>query len=144
VSFQNDCDTALYTALSASTAVTSLLSGGTASPQVWRAVAPQGTTTPYVVFAAQSPSIPRRVLSGVAYESALYTVKAVVQSNSASLAGTIASRIDTALDGPTLTFAGHAHMRCSRVQDIDYPEIAPDGSVYQHRGAIYRIDADPT
>ena len=33
--------------------------------------------------------------------------------------------------------------------DADLPEIrtlvpAPDGSVYQHRGVIYRIDADPT
>lgn len=143
MSFMNECDAALYTKLRASTALTALTSGGTADPQVWRALAPQGTTSPYVVFAPQSPSTPRRVMAGVAYESALYTVKAVVESPSASLAGTMAGHIDTALDGPSLTFTSYTHMRCTRIQDIDYTELAADGTRYQHRGAIYRVEADP-
>lgn len=140
ISFENAADTAIYTTLSADSTLTTLL-GGTA---IYRALAPQNTDPPYVVFQTQSPSVPERVLSGVAYENALYTVKAVVESHSAASAGTIAARVDTLLDGPVLSFGtAYTQMRVTRVQSVDYTELAPGGQLLQHRGGIYRVQADP-
>lgn len=139
--FATDCDRALYTKLSAGTALTSLLSGGTADPSIYRGVAPQGVAPPFVVFAVQAPSTPVRSLRGISFENALVTVKAIVDGHNPALAGTIAKRIDELLDGPALTFTDHTHVRCSREQDVDYDEPGPGGTGYAHRGAVYRIQA---
>lgn len=141
--FMNAVDTAIYSKLTAASGLTSLLSGGTASPSVYKDLAPEGTDPPYVVFQAQSPSVPRHTMGGVALENALYTVKGVTLGPSAAAAGTIAAQIDTALADQALTISGHTHLLCRRAQDIDYPELAAGGQRYVHRGAIYRIIADP-
>lgn len=138
--FQNACSKAIYDKLAADNTLTALLSGGTAVPSVYEDIAPQGTDCPYVVFQVQSPSVPVRT-SVVAYENALVTVKAVTQSQSAASAGTISARIDTLLDGPPLTYTGFSHVRCSRLQDVKYPEVGPGGELYRHQGATYRIQA---
>ena len=144
-SFEVAADTTLYTVLSSDTTLTALLSGGTASPSIFRALAPEGTDPPYVVFQSQSPSVPVRVMSGVAFENALYTVRAVVESKSAASAGTIAARVDTLLDGPVLSFgANYTHVGVYRVQSVDYTEQVPGGQLLQHRGATYRLMADPS
>ena len=142
--FWNAADAAIYAKLTAATALTSLTAGGTASPSIHRILAPEGSDLPYVVFNAQSPSVPVRTLSRVAYENALFQVKGVTLSHSAALAGTIAAEIDAALDGPPLTITGYGHTRCSREQDIDYAEVAAGGQVYQHRGALYRVWSEPS
>lgn len=140
-SFQNTADKAIYTGLTANAALTALLAGGTANPSVYHALAPEQATLPYVVFNAQSPSVPARTMGGgLAYENALYQVKGIVDSPSAGLAGTIAGAIETALGG-SLTFTGMTHMLCSREQDIDYQELAAGGKLFQHRGALYRVQA---
>jgi hypothetical protein len=139
--FANDADKALYTALSGATALTSLLAGGTASPSVFHGVAPQGSTAPYVVFNSQSGSVPVKTFTANAYENALYQVKGITSSRSARAAGTIQQQIDTAIDGPALSFGGHTHMGCERVQEVDYVENGPGGQQYYHRGAIYRLRA---
>lgn len=134
---------ALYSKLSNTAALTSLLSGGTASPSVYEIMAPQSSDPPYVVFQAQAPSTPQRTLSGgTAYENALYTVKGVTESWSAASAGTIADKIDAALDNAALTVTGYTHMTCHRVQNVDYVEVV-EGKRFNHRGAVYRLMADP-
>lgn len=145
MSFQNACDTAIYQALTGNTTLTALLSGGTASPSVYRALAPENTDPPYVVFQAQSPSTPVWKLGGLAWENALYLCKTVTLSRSAAVAGTIADEIIGTLGGTaTPTIGGHDIVDWRRVQDIDYAELGPAGQVYQHRGAIFRIQANPS
>lgn len=142
--FENAADNAIYDALAANATLTALLSGGTASPSVFRAVAPQNTDPPYVVFHAQSPSTPVWKLGGLAWENALYACKAVTLSKSAALAGTIGTLIQQTLGGTaTPAITGYEIVDWRRVQNIDYPEVAPGGQVYQHRGAIFRIKAHP-
>ncbi len=140
----NSVQVALYAKLSAATGLTSLLTGGTADPSIYPGLAPEGTDPPYVVYQPQSPSTPIHTFGGVAIENALYTVKGVVAARGPASAGTIAAEIDTALNDQALTITGHTHLLCRRVQDIDYPETVPGGQLLQHRGAIYRIAADPT
>lgn len=143
--FQNQTDKAIYTALAANPTLTSLLSGGTASPSVFRALAPENTDAPYVVFQTQSPSTPVWKLGGLAWENALYLCKAVTHARSAALAGTIATEIIGTLGGTaTPTISGYEIVGWRRLQDVDYSELGPAGQVYQHRGAIFRIQANPT
>lgn len=139
--FSNPADAAIYTKLSGDVTLTALLAGGTASPSVYHAEIPQDAALPAVVFNAQSPSTPSRTFGAVAWENAVYQVKAVTEGRSAAAAGTIAARIDTLLDGPSLTYTGFTHMGCQRIQEIDYPETAPGGTRFVHRGALYRLRA---
>ena len=139
MSAMNQMDKAFYNALVASTSLTSLTSGGTANPSVFQHLAPQDSSPPYVVYGAQSPSVPVKKLDGnVAYENALYMCKAVTEGSSMSLAGTIAARIDTALDVQLSLSGGFQHQLLIREQDIDYVEVVA-GKRFNHRGAIYRV-----
>lgn len=138
--FMNAADTAVYTKLTGASALTSLLAG---TAHVYKDLAPEGTDPPYVVFQTQSPSVPQHTFGGVAFENALYTVRGVTAGPSAAAAGTIAVQIDAALADQALTISGHTHLVCRRVQDVDYPELAAGGQRYVHRGATYRIVADP-
>ncbi len=139
----NPVAAAIYTKLTGATALTSLLTGGTASPSVYEILAPEGNDPPYVVFNAQSPSVPRYTLTGVAFENTVYQVKGVTVDHSAAAAGTIAQQIDAALNDQTLTVTGYTHLLCRRIADIDYPELVA-GQRYQHRGGLYRVWVDPT
>ena len=140
----NPVDQALYTLLSDSTSLTSLLSGGTTTPSIFQWLAPEGTDEPYVVFQTQSPSVPVRTLGAVvAYENALYTVKGITKGPSARAGGTIADAIETALSTAALSVTGYNHVLCQREQDIDYIEVS-DGQRYHHRGSIWRVQVDPS
>lgn len=139
----NQLETGLYTKLTGASSLTSLLAAGTAS--VFHRHADENANPPYVVFSKQS-RVPARVVGGgaVAWEDALYLVKAVVESPSALLAGSIATRIDETLDQASLTVTGHTHLACHRDSDVDYEEQGPGGQIIQHRGALYRIQLQPT
>ncbi|MCR4340770.1 MAG: DUF3168 domain-containing protein [Gemmatimonadaceae bacterium] len=139
----NPIDLAVYTALTAATALTALLSGGTADPSVYQWLAPEGADPPYVVYSVQSPSTPVYTFSGVAYENTVYQVKGVTDDHSARAAGTIAAEIDDALADAGLTVSGYTLMRCRRLQNVDFLEVDA-GKRFNHRGALYRIEADPT
>src|SRR3990167_843787 len=134
----HDFDVAVYAKLTASTAITTPL-GGTA---IYRQKAPENTDPPFVIYGKQS-GVPNYTLGGVAFEDQLYMVKTVTLSNSGGVAGTVADAIDDTLQDASLTIAGHTHMYLRRDSDIDYSETGPGGQVYQHRGALYRIKADP-
>lgn len=140
--FSNPADAAIYSKLSGDSTLIALLAGGTASASVYHGQVPQDAALPAVVFSAQSPSTPARTMGAKVYqEDALYTVKAITEGRSAASAGTIAARIDVLLDGPSLTYTGFTHMGSQRVQEIDYPETAPGGPRFNHRGAVYRLRA---
>lgn len=139
----NALDIAIFNKLTGSTALTALTSGGTASPSVYQWRAPEGQDPPYIIYNKQA-STPQHTLTGVAHENAIYQVKGVTLGPSAAAAGTIASTIDTVLVDQALTIAGYTHMYLRRVSDIDYPEAGPGGQRIHHRGALYRILADPS
>lgn len=138
----NALDAAIYGALSAGTALTSLLAGGTASPSVFQHLAPENQDPPYVVFNKQA-NTPRFTFSGLAFENAVYQVKAVTLGPSAQLAGTIAEAIDDLLTDVPVSVTGHKLMYLRRMEDIDYPEPGPGGQRYHHRGALFRVMVDP-
>jgi hypothetical protein len=138
----NALDKAIYDALAGSTALTSLLAGGTASPSVYQWLAPEGQDPPYVVYNAQSV-VPVHTLTQVAYENAVYQVRGVTLGPSAAAAGTIAEMIDDALADRAITVAGHALMYLRRMSNVDFPEVGPGGQRYHHRGALYRVMVDP-
>lgn len=137
--FSNAADNAVFAKLAADSTLTGLL-GGTS---IYRGLAPENTDPPYVVFSPLSPSTPVRTLgaASVAYENAVYVAKVIAAGPSAAAAGTIAARINTVLEGGTLTYTGFTHVRCSREQDIDFEELAPGGVRLFHRGAAYRLQA---
>lgn len=134
---------AIYTKLAAASNLTGLLNAGSAS--VFAYLAPENEDPPYVVFHPQSPPRPTRVGGGaVAYETVLYTVKAITaDQDSAQTAGSIATRIDETLDRlAALTITSYTLMRCERQQSISYPEVL-SGKRFNHAGAVYRLELLP-
>jgi len=123
--------TALYSTLAAGTALTTKL-GGT---EIYNAIAPQGTTPPYVVFSysggGDDNTSPRRARSMV------YTVKAV-STEGPRQAGEIDALVDTLLHLQPLTVTGWGNYWTARESDVSYSQEA-GGVIYWHRGAQYRI-----
>ena len=141
MSAQNEVAVGLYTKLTGNSALTALLASGTAG--VYEGHAPQDASLPYVVFNTQSPSVPRYVgNSGTAWEDGVYQVQGVTEGWSRSSAGTIASKIDLALNAQTLTVTGFTNVHLHRIQDVDYPEVL-EGKRFNHRGGLYRIRVAP-
>lgn len=138
----NPIAAAIFTKLTGASALTTLLNAGTAG--VFETLAPQNEDPPYVVFNAQSPSTPQYAFgTAVKWEDAIYQVQAVTEGHTAAAAGTIADKIDDALNGATLTITGYTSMYVARVQTVDYPELAAGGKRFNHRGGLYRILARP-
>lgn len=139
--FINAFDNAIYTKLTGYGPLTALLDNGTASVYHW--MAPQEADPPFVVYNMQA-STPLKTLPTIAVENTLYQVKAVTLGPSALMAGSIAKQIDAALNGAAVSITGFTLLLSRREAGVDYPEIAPGGQRYHHRGAIYRIQAQPT
>ena len=138
----NPIAAAIYTNLTGASALTTLLNAGTAG--VFETLAPEGEDPPYVVYNAQSPSTPVYAFgTAVKWEDAIYQVQAVTEGHTAAAAGTIADKIDDALNGATLTITGYTAMYVARIQTVDYPELAAGGKRFNHRGGLYRILARP-
>lgn len=132
-------DQAIYTALVSNAPLGALLSSGTA---VYLHLAPDSATPPFVVFGKQA-NTPAHDFAGVAYENALYRVVGVTGPNhSPAYAGSVASAIDSALVDRSLSMSGYTLMYLRRDSDVDYAEVT-EGKRWHHRGALYRLMADP-
>lgn len=129
----NALDSALYSTLSAGTALTSQLAGTTS---IYHGVAPRGSTLPYVVFnqsaGGDANDTPRR------RKDLVYTVQAV-SSTSYKSAGLIDAAVDDLLHGQTLTVSGWTNFWTMREQDIEYSETTDAGQIIYHVGGMYRI-----
>jgi len=128
----NSLGSALYTKLAGGTALITALGGGTA---IYDTLAPQGTATPFLVFAHQAGgddnTSPRRA------RSLVYLVKAV--STSGPLEGAeIDAQADSLLHKGTLTVTGWGNYWIARETDVAYTEES-GGVLYWHRGGLYRI-----
>lgn len=135
-------DTGLYAALTADVGtamgtVTGSLNnlGATA---VYRGVAPQTATLPYIVFNEQS-GMSEWTFNARTHRTTLYQVKAVGQGHSASNVSAMSDRLDTLLNDKPLTLSGWTCQRIRRESDIEYTEES-EGVLYQHVGGLYRID----
>lgn len=139
----NVFDQAIYNKLVGSTALTALTTGGTAAPSIYQHMAPGTAAGTYVIYNRQA-STPMHTMPTVAIENELFQVKAVVLSDSARAAGTVAAKIEQALTNDVLTITGYTPILCRRESGIDYPELGPGGQRFFHRGAIYRVQAQPS
>jgi hypothetical protein len=135
----NQLRAALYERLRTTSNLGSLLSGTAA---IYDTLAPQETDPPYVVFQQQS-SVDARTMGGRAWESALYAVKGVTAEHSAAAAGSIAARIDQAIEGLPLTVTGATNLYLRRESKLSYSEVTR-GEVFRHEGGIYRVYTQAT
>ena len=122
---------ALFSTLAAGTALTTAL-GGTA---IYLALAPQGTSPPYVIFnysaGGDDNSSPRRA------RTQTWTVKAVSTTGMKN-AAEIDNAVDALLHEQQLTVTGWDNYWMARTSDIAYAEQA-GGALYWHVGGQYRI-----
>lgn len=125
----------LLAKLQADATLPSLLSGGSAS--IFDAPAPEGQDAPYVVFQKMT-GVPARTFGTRAWDDTVFMVKGITQGPSKATGGSIAERIDAALDLQTLTISGATNLYLGRDQDIEYVEV-DRGIQYFHCGATYRI-----
>lgn len=112
------------------------------SLSVYRSEAPPSASPPFVVFQRQS-GLPLYVLGGRWGIDATYIVKAITEGHSTIAADAIDVEIEAALGDATFTLSGGGVLYCRRVEDVDYPEQAPGGVRFNHRGGVYRIWTTP-
>ena len=132
----NALNSALYSRLQTTSAITSLLSGTTA---IYNQQAPEGATLPFVVFSTPSEldenMTANRTKNNVVFIRAYSGV-------SASQAGSIDAAIDTALHLIPLTVSGWTNFWMVREQGIELVETQPSGKIIYSSGANYRCRLD--
>lgn len=126
---------AIYSALTGRAQLTALLASSTS---VFPDVVPANEDLPAVVYALQPPSRDEYVYGGGGFEELRYVVQGIVESFDPEAAADIAEQINTALVGSKIAISGRTTLLGLRVGRISYPERDPSGTMYQHRGGIYR------
>jgi len=103
--------------------------------------APQGTAPPMVIFAVQTPSLPRYTFQGPPMEWETWTVRGI--SEDRRVAEEIDARCRALLDGQTLDIDDTTCLYCRREMNVDFDEEV-DGESYEHVGAVYRLITEPS
>lgn len=138
-------DTALYSKLNtdAGTAMGTVTGSlnNLGATGVYRMLAPQTATMPFVVFAEQSGA-DSWTFTARDHKSLLYLVKAVGSGHSAAAVSGMNDRFDTLLNDASLTLTGWTLKRCRRESDVEYV-TEDNGILYQHVGGLFRIDIAP-
>lgn len=129
----NALDTALYGALSGSTALTTLLASSTS---IYHELAPRGAAFPYVIFQLQGGG--HENICPMTLRNLVITIKAV-SDQSAKAAGAIDAQIEALLHNGTLSVSGWTQLWLMREGDVEFAEVAPDGGYIWHAGGLYRI-----
>lgn len=109
---------------------------------VYRMLAPNEADLPYILFSQQSDAV-RHSFSGVEQGSLLYLIKVVDEGLSASRAANIMSAVNTLLEDKPLSMTGWRTLRIRKDSGIEYVEN-DEGRMFQHYGALFRIDVAPT
>jgi len=131
-------DRFIYSTLSSDATITSLVSN-----RIFKGYAPQGTTTPSIVFQNQAPNRDVRAIGAIRImTNGLYLIKAVTTVNEASLEP-ILNRIDELFDAITNIEPDITIVSCVREQDYELIE-SRDSIMYRHRGIFFQIQAQIT
>jgi hypothetical protein len=132
-------DTALYTVLSADLAGTATGTlGQLGVTGVYRALAPQTATLPYIVYNEQAGT-DQWTFNARTGKSTVYQVKAIDDGHSAANVSAMSDRLDALLNDAALSVSGWSCKRIRRESDIEYAET-DEGVIYHHIGGLYRID----
>lgn len=101
--------------------------------------APAGSTRFVIVSLVDETDVQK--FGARSHEDTMYLVKAVGRSDLSPNMKSAAARIDTLLDGQTLTVSGYSHMVMQREDRIRITEVDDvDASIrWQHRGGHYRV-----
>lgn len=132
----NVLDAGLYQALLEYGPLTELLA---TALSVFRDEAPPAASLPAVVFNRQDPGAPLWSLTGRWGSECVYQVKGITEGHSAVLAGSIDAAIDAAIGDVDFAISSGSVLYCRRVGNVDYPEQAPGGQRFNHRGGLYRV-----
>lgn len=135
MSIFNALNTSIYSALSGSTALTSLLAGGTAGTAIFYLQAPDSKPLPYVVWSYQGGGPLNLAPSDLRDE--LLFVRAYAASP--GLAGSIDAQLSTLLHRKKLTVTGWTNFWTAREGDLALVENQPNQTQVFMAGAIYRI-----
>lgn len=125
--------TALYSAMTGSTALTSLLAGTTS---VYDTQAPDSATYPYVVFSLQDGRPDNIAPSDM--QSDLWFVRAYTQG-SMKAADTIKAAFDGVIHKKVLSVTGWTNFWTVRETDLRSIENLPSGQRVYMSGGFYRI-----
>lgn len=123
----------LYNTLSGDSQLASLAPGG-----VWRAMAPPGTATPFVVFAMQSGTDVLTMNAARLMTDNLFQVKAVGPAKSMQAVADAAARVDDLLKRTDGTVAGGAVLACYRESSLQLDELVT-GELWTNLGGMYRL-----
>lgn len=122
------------------TTLTPLAAGG-----AWPGVAPEGVTSPFIVYALDSPSDIAGVAGIRLWNSSLYSVKVVGTAAQDAQLASIADAVDAALQlvgDFTIGAANDGHlMRCVRDAPLPIPVEVVNGVSWVTYGALWRIQA---
>jgi hypothetical protein len=129
----------IYTKLTGGTALTSLLTGGTATPSIYYEQAPHKSVLPYVVFNIQGGGdlnlCPGRM------KEVLYFVRGYTKASTAA-AGLIDAQIDALLHNQSVTVTGWSSIDIQRETDMEETETAANGEIIYMAGGVYRFSLD--
>lgn len=134
----NEINTALYTTLSAATALTSLLAGTTA---IYHLQAPDNATLPYVVFSHVGGGADN--FSPKERENVLEFVRAY-SGSSAAQAGSINAQIRTVLHKKTLSISGYTNFWCQKEAHLENIDNTTSGEKVWMQGDYYRVRMEKT
>jgi hypothetical protein len=122
-----------FTALGS--ALYSKLGGTAASPAVYYALAPQGSTPPYVIVQRLN-AVDEYTFSGEGV-SADYVVKVISNRQWPVEAWNAYGTVHSTLQGASLSITGFSALRCERRSTVEY--IDPER--FWHVGGVYRVEA---
>jgi hypothetical protein len=126
----------LYSKMAGDSTLTGLL-GGTF---IYPGVAPptHNANQPWVVYWKQAGTPQYTLGKGHAFDTEVWTIKAVERNTTSARVDAIAARLDALLTDATLTITGKTTMGLWRESDVEFTETDGD-EIYRHAGAMYRL-----
>lgn len=137
MSITNAVNTAVYGTITATSSITSLLSGTAA---VYDTQAPDGAVLPYIVFSIQTETPDND--HGSDTRQVILSVRGF--SGTPSTAGSIDGRLSSLFHRNQFTVAGYVNFWTVRETYVPTVEIEPNGKKIYGRGALYRVRLDPS
>lgn len=134
----NVLNTAIYSRLQTTSALTSLLAGTMA---IYDRQAPEGQAYPYCVFSVQGGGDTNDTANRL--KNLMVFVRAYTAGpNGAAQGGSIDAQIDAALHLNPLTISGWTNIWLARETDIELVETPPTGQQVYTSGGMYRVMMD--